>query len=767
MREGLWRHALLTEFVFDLPAGTPAPSGWLPKTANVEAAAQCSALLKRLRDSLPDAYCLAAAEIEAKLKRQQAFAPTADLGSTDTFQFEDRHALNAVSLLAGAGQLREARERLKAREKGFWLKRNPNVSREWATANLALRLLEQAERVTRELEDARRAGPVTPDLLAGLYVGASAGAVGGWFNLEGAQRDLESQPEREDTRLVEMARKAYAEAAYRMAEETTRAYREFGFSFSGTPTLSSTFHDLIEPLLKEGSVVFVLADALRFEMGARLVDLILSGEQLPASNVSLSARVTPLPSITPVGMAALMPHAEEGLSLDLAEGLAVSVRGEPLASASERRAYLERTLGAARVTDMTLKTLLKTRLEDLQPLAEPGVNRLVVVRSQEADKVGEAGDSLNAAGGMTPLLRDLMSAFTRLAAAGFTRFVVAADHGFLLVPTSEPDKVDKPRSAPNEKPKAGRRYWIGVPVDPNPADQRYLSLDASSVGLSLSQATPGLRLAFPRNRGVFDVGGNTTYYHGGPSLPEIITPSITFNADKPGAGQQAHVAAQSLTLTVMAVTPQGLAVSLAYHPDGGLNLGAGDPTPLEFKLDVRLGREVLATTSSANPGWVPDMGLLRLPPGGESLVMLTPVAGKGARLQEGQLVLRDPASDDILAQFPLTASAATGVKLPDRTIPARAPVPAFECGDGRSRRPPRDWPLPTDGALDVLKRVLKSGVLDQKTVKDDYGGPVMRDFTKFVGTMKGPRFITQKHVGGLAAYQVDLDLIRQAWEEAE
>ncbi len=53
------------------------------------------------------------------------------------------------------------------------------------------------------------------------------------------------------------------------------------------------------------TVCFVLVDALRYEMGVELKGL-LEG----AAELSLEPAVAAMPTITPIGMAALMPGAE-------------------------------------------------------------------------------------------------------------------------------------------------------------------------------------------------------------------------------------------------------------------------------------------------------------------------------------------------------------------------------------------------------------------------------------------------------------------------
>jgi len=62
-------------------------------------------------------------------------------------------------------------------------------------------------------------------------------------------------------------------------------------------------------------VAYVLVDALRYEMAADLVEGL--GREF---SFVLSPILGQLPSITPIGMASLMPNAENGLSLEKSAG---------------------------------------------------------------------------------------------------------------------------------------------------------------------------------------------------------------------------------------------------------------------------------------------------------------------------------------------------------------------------------------------------------------------------------------------------------------
>ena len=76
----------------------------------------------------------------------------------------------------------------------------------------------------------------------------------------------------------------------------------------------------------EGKTAYVLVDALRYEMGQELVEGL--GDEF---DIALRPAMAQLPTITEVGMAALMPEADAGMELvDVGAAESVSEIGDAL-----------------------------------------------------------------------------------------------------------------------------------------------------------------------------------------------------------------------------------------------------------------------------------------------------------------------------------------------------------------------------------------------------------------------------------------------------
>jgi hypothetical protein len=247
----------------------------------------------------------------------------------------------------------------------------------------------------------------------------------------------------------------------------------------------------------------VLVDALRYELGQELVEHLQPGPQ-----AAVDAGLSALPSVTPVGMAALLPRWPE-FQVDYADGWAITAPGFEgnVATRAGRLGWLEAELG--RVTAYDIAQWLSV------PLDEVGQDAAwIVVTSVEIDAVGE-GAATAAWHGFDALLDRLAQVVRRLLACGCQEVHVISDHGFLLRETiRESDKVAV--DAPGALKKA-ERYLILAGRELPPTDLPSLPVSGSE----------GLTAWFPRGVGCFVTPGPYHFMHGGISLQEAITPHLT------------------------------------------------------------------------------------------------------------------------------------------------------------------------------------------------------------------------------------------------
>ncbi|WP_419930862.1 PglZ domain-containing protein [Candidatus Poriferisodalis sp.] len=287
---------------------------------------------------------------------------------------------------------------------------------------------------------------------------------------------------------------------------------------------------------------YFLVDALRYELGMDLV------ERLGALNADVEHRavVATPPTITPVGMAALLPNADTEFLVELDEGdrLVVSVGGSVVKSARDRVRQLEHAHGA--ITDLHLDDVAQLTNQELKKVL--GDSSPVLVRSTEIDSDGESDQLAASWGSFDSTLGVLQTAVAKLFHAGVERVVIASDHGFLAVrQLGEERRIDKPSTGAGE---SHRRSWIGRG---GTASQSMVKISLAAFGIA-----GGLEIITPRGLGVFATGGGLQFFHGGLSPQELVIPVIVATArdasDDPQYRIDLDVAGQRITTGVVAVT---------------------------------------------------------------------------------------------------------------------------------------------------------------------------------------------------------------------
>ncbi len=159
----------------------------------------------------------------------------------------------------------------------------------------------------------------------------------------------------------------------------------------------------------------MMVDALRYEMGAELLEGL--GDDF---EIKLEPGIGCLPSITSVGMAALLPGAESGLELTNASGkLAVVIESQTLKDRQGRMDFFAKKM-PKEFAVLKLAEVLKLGAKRKKELAEA---KLIVVTSQEIDSLGEAGDvHADTRRWMDEMLEQLRRAVRILARLGAERY---------------------------------------------------------------------------------------------------------------------------------------------------------------------------------------------------------------------------------------------------------------------------------------------------------------------------------------------------------
>lgn len=637
MRGQFARRVLLTEFLADLAAIPPELQALaLPAPAQVEA---CYRLAERLRGDrqLEDAYRAWAAEAQQEFALDGPQYDAERVGRRDTFAFEERLALGHVAALARAGRWDDARAWIDDRARSFWAQVEPERRGQWDAARLAVQTRVAADQLLASLPG--RAQP--PAWWVARYVGA-AGASKSLPN--GAPNDTEPACEvdtllrRLNVRaagavdqagleeLVTLARERAAEAEQQLAERFVDAVRAAG-GFGELPVQGDVFDREVRPLLEAGrKVVFVLADALRYEMARDLEEALGRG-----GVVRLGYAMATPPTVTKVGMAALVPGAEGGLALvRTAKGADAAVGGTVLHGLAERLTRYRARYGD-RVADLTLEECLSAKKAALQKRVQAA--DLLLLRVQDLDEIGELDNLLHARALMTGLVPNIQLAIQRLAAAGAHEVVVAADHGYLLRDdVTDAMKLDLPTGEVLEQHRrcvVGEHLGVGGRPD-------VVVFRAAEFGLG-----GGLDLAFPRGINVFRTAGNMAYFHGGLSLQEAVVPVLRYT---PAAVATAAGPKVTLEPKVAAVKTLVFQVVVAYGSGTQMELGGA---PRRFRVAAAKDGRVVGDAANATLGFDEGTGEVQLLPGQTSGVFLQlhdAVSGQG----ELEVQLTDMASGETL-----------------------------------------------------------------------------------------------------------------------
>jgi len=558
------RYVLAGEFRLDLACDPPTSLDSVPKLTSRDQESAVRELARRLRASHASAYAALADRVEQELGLTNATLPPGALGSIDTFRFEERELLRHAGELIANRKFDSALALVTEREHSFWLDRDVSRKAQWEATRRMAELGNVAVRVKAEVSKTSRQAA---QWLA-AYVSKD-----GWFRLDQAQRRLEvwvaSLDDEPDERPLGVVRRAYEDSCRAMAEGFTKALADAGWTVPGSLHQTHIWNEVVSDGPKP--VAYFLVDAMRYEMGIGLA------ERLPTtSDVSVRAAVGALPSITPVGMAALQPGASASFSVvEQAAKLGARIDDTFLPDLASRKKF-----AAARVpklVDVALDELLSLQPSRLAKRVDGA--QVIVVRSQEIDHAGEAGFTFHARQTMDSVIDNIARAVRKLATAGVEHCIVAADHGHLFLPSDRDEsmRIDAPGGQTVD---LHRRCWIGRGGSTPPGCVR---VPAASLGYASD-----LDVVFSVGSGVFKAGGDLAYYHGGPSLQELVIPVLTVRTRvaKPARAEDRPV---KVTGIPPAVTNRIFSVSLELAAQ---NLSLFSKTLLVRPLLMAEGRQV-------------------------------------------------------------------------------------------------------------------------------------------------------------------------------
>ncbi len=585
-RQQFIRYLLLSEFREDLRCEPPATLSMIPQPSLKEQREFCRKVLDHLRTRHMAAFQGMADTVEHEFGLAEAGIEAQNLGSIDTFRFEEKAVLNHCGEVLANGDYTSASTLVTVHSGSFWARLDfSRRQAQWEVCDILAALGGEVTKVEAELS--KLPVSITSRDMLSRYA-----KEGGWHRLDLLHRRLEArvarmEEEPETEKSLNFLRAKVENVLRLMAEKFGQALERDKWTVANTLHQTRIWCTQVAPMSGKVAVFFV--DAMRFEMGTDFA------AQVPeAKDLKIEAAISVLPSITTLGMAALLPGAAESYSVvEVGGKLAAKVDGQALSEVKARMDHLKARVPDA--TDITLERLLQDSPSKVQ--SRIGNARVVVVRSQEIDALGEKNELL-ARNLMDTVIGNLARAVRRLAGMGFERFLLTADHGHQFSARKDEDqKVEAPLGGTLE---LHRRCWIGRGAGNAPGT---VTVKAPELGYDSN-----LEFVFPAGLGVFLAGGGLAYHHGGCTLQEMVIPVISFRmkaSDTEASAAQIRIAEHPES-----VTNRTFGVRLDLEAD----LVNREPLQLRVLL-VSGGEEVGRAGMVIGADFKRETGVLTLPPG--------------------------------------------------------------------------------------------------------------------------------------------------------
>jgi len=564
-KQNLARSLLLAEFILKLKGSHNVPEALSAVSVPEDQELQKSILeicrLWRNRFDLRESYAKYANEVAKDVPFDSLNILPEHLQEIETFAVIERLLLSSAEKQLIEGNYQKVKEIVQKRKSSFWATLQPEeFGLHWLLLESALLLFEKADFIKQKLSRIKK---VPVDFLKAYVSGTEDSEP--WYMLERLQRTLEYRYALFDLkpdgahsqleRVIFLARRKYVEVAALCADVLIEALKRKNERKSLEDGVflrqREIFRKRFLPLVSEGKAAYILVDALRYEMGLELAEGLKDEFE-----IRIEAAFSELPTITEVGMAALMPGAENGIKIvGTGRGkIGVQIGDTVLKDRNSRLKYLASNI-EGQVSILKLNELVRLRKHKREELETA---RVIIVTSQEIDRRGEeTEDEDEARIYMEEVLSKLRQGIRTLAELGISQILITADHGFVFIDeVDESMKVDPPGG---ETADLHSRVWIGRGGTSSPSYERF---KAGELGIESE-----FEFAFPKGLACFRVrGGEGGFFHGGISLPEMIIPVIRISAFKRHLLPAKESAKIKIEFPKKKITNRFFTVKLVYTP---------------------------------------------------------------------------------------------------------------------------------------------------------------------------------------------------------
>lgn len=392
--------------------------------------------------------------------------------------------------------------------------------------------------------------------------------------------------------LIIKAEQRYTDIGTELAKHFVTQFHKTKHPIKDVLRQRDVFEKQVRPRLNDGKIAYVWVDALRFEMARELCDVLKEDFDL-----TLQPALSTIPTITEIGMAALLPRASESAKVVAVGGgkLALEIAGTVIKDRKSRITYLKNHAGVS---------VFDTKLDNLLPKPSKRVRdgiqnaQLVLITSQEIDELGEQDNIAQARRQMDSILNDLRRGVRILSDLGITAIILTADHGHLFADELSDDmKIDAPGG---DTADLHRRVWVGVGGTSEPS---YLRTSLTSLGVDsdLDIATPWTFACFKAK------GGGRAYFHGGLSPQELIIPVVVM-------APTAHALAGPPTNIEWTLKPGSPKLTTRFFSVqiDGVGTGLFELEPPKVRVEIRVRGKCVSQPVSASYGFEDATGEVHL-----------------------------------------------------------------------------------------------------------------------------------------------------------
>jgi len=591
------RHVLLTDLVAALKNKVPSSLSSVAVATSTGGIDACVRLARTWRNSrdVRDSYVTVANKVEKELALVHLELPVERIGENETFLCVEQTLLAHVECellkTATPSLLQLAGYRLSR----FWADVVPAIQARWALISAAAEVLIEADRVGKALKTA-------PATVSGL-IKAYTDDDDPWCLLDTYHRHMESRKYNFEfaasnehhglEKLIAKAEQRYNEVGSALAKVFGTEFNKAKHPIKGLLRQRDIFEKLVKPLLGDGKVAYVWVDALRFEMARELCRLLQDDFKL-----EIQPAIGTAPTITEIGMAALLPKAHESAKVVAVGGgkLALEIAGEVIKDRKDRVAFLKDHAGVS-VSDAKLDDLLPKPTKKVKDGIQ--YSALILITSQEIDELGEADNTAQARLQIDGVLTQLRRGLRILADHGINTIVLVADHGHLFgEEIGEDMKIESPGGKVED---LHRRVWVGVGGNTEPS---YLRASLASLGVDseFDIATPWTFAVFKSK------GGGRAYFHGGLSPQELIVPVVVMHSavksSAPSIGIQ-----WTLTPGTAKLTTRFFSVQIAGNQGESSLFGFEPP---KVRIELRANKKCVSRPVSASYGFEDATGEVTL-----------------------------------------------------------------------------------------------------------------------------------------------------------